>query len=371
MRTLSAPAVAGAGTPHRWLGSRVKPQPLARRPTITVVVPCYNYGHYLRDAVASALTQRDVEVRVIIVDDASTDNSVEVGLQLERLDDRITLIRQRDNQGHIKTYNNGLAAADGDYVVLLSADDLLTPGSLARASALLEANPSVGFAYGHPEVFSGEVPSVDDADPKSWSLWNGRDWAQLRAHLLRNCIYCPEVVMRTATQRQIGGYREDLPHSGDFEMWLRAALVADVGRVNGVPQARYRVHDASMARTHYNSIPKDIEARWQAFERLLENSQTPLDKQMLKRARTCLAREAVRYAAQAIDKGAFDEDLLLEYRRLAVTCDPNITRNTRWNLLSIRQKTRTIPFVDPFLPSRAAWELRGRVRYRFWLRYGL
>ncbi len=130
--------------------TNMPPRPLLRRPTVSVVVPCYRYGHYLPGAVRSVLDQTDVDAEVLIVDDASPDDSGEVAEALAAADPRIRVLRHAENKGHIATYNDGLEAVDGEYVVLLSADDLLPPGSLGRATALMEANPSVGMVYGHP-----------------------------------------------------------------------------------------------------------------------------------------------------------------------------------------------------------------------------
>ncbi|WP_460807831.1 glycosyltransferase family 2 protein [Micromonospora zhanjiangensis] len=106
--------------------TRIRPRPLTTRPTVSVVIPCYNYGHYLPECVHSVLSQSGVEVDVLIVDDASPDGSAEVARELSA-DPRVRLIAHRENRGHIATYNEGLAAVDGEYVVLLSADDLLSP----------------------------------------------------------------------------------------------------------------------------------------------------------------------------------------------------------------------------------------------------
>ena len=76
---------------------------------------------------------------------------------LAESDLRVSLLRHEVNQGHIATYNEGLWAIDGEYAVLLSADDVLPSGSLTRATALLEANPTVGLVYGFPMRF-GESP---------------------------------------------------------------------------------------------------------------------------------------------------------------------------------------------------------------------
>ena len=122
---------------------RVRPVRSLRRPTVSVVVPCYNYARYLRDAVDSVLSQEGVDVDVLIVDDYSSDGSAEVASSLAAGDERVRVIVHGQNVGHIATYNEGLASVAGDYVVLLSADDMLTPGALAGATSLMEARPNV------------------------------------------------------------------------------------------------------------------------------------------------------------------------------------------------------------------------------------
>ena len=101
------------------------------RPTVSVIVPCYGYADVLEGCVASVLAQEGVDVRVLIADDCSPDDTPLVGRRLAESDGRVTYRRNAENQGLIATANAGLAWADGDYVVLLSADDLLVPGSLA------------------------------------------------------------------------------------------------------------------------------------------------------------------------------------------------------------------------------------------------
>ena len=203
------------------MSRRLSPMPLARRPSVTVVMPCYNYGHYLPHALATVLEQPGVDVDVIAIDDASPDGSAAVVRRLADADDRVHAILHARNRGHIATYNEGLERATGDYVVLLSADDALPPGSLVRATALMEAEPSVGFVYGHPVVFADDLPTAPTSI-RGWTVWSGAEWIERRCHSGENCIMNPEVVMRTSVQRAIGGYDARLPHSGDLEMWMRA-----------------------------------------------------------------------------------------------------------------------------------------------------
>lgn len=100
---------------------------------MTVVIPCYNCGRYQPLAVASALDQFDVDTDALIVDDASTGGSGSVARDLARTADRVRAILCENNRGRIATHNKGLAQATGELVVLLSGDDALAPGALARA----------------------------------------------------------------------------------------------------------------------------------------------------------------------------------------------------------------------------------------------
>ena len=96
--------------------------------SVSVVIPCYNYGHLLDDAVTSVLDdQEGIDVRVLIIDDASHDDSADVARKIADRDPRVEVIVHTANRGHIATYNEGLLEwADGDYSVLMSADDRLT-----------------------------------------------------------------------------------------------------------------------------------------------------------------------------------------------------------------------------------------------------
>jgi glycosyltransferase involved in cell wall biosynthesis len=118
--------------------------------SVSVVVPCYRYGRYLEESVGSVLDQEGVDVRVLVIDDASGDDSPDVAREIASRDPRVEVSVHAANRGHIGTYNEGLLDwASGDYTVLLSADDRLAPGALKRATELLDAHPNVGFAYGN------------------------------------------------------------------------------------------------------------------------------------------------------------------------------------------------------------------------------
>jgi glycosyltransferase involved in cell wall biosynthesis len=110
--------------------------------SVSVVIPCYNYGHFLRDAVDGALDQPGVDVKVLIIDDASTDDSAEVAQKIAANDERIEVAIHPVNKGNLRTYNEGIIDwADSDYTVMISADDRLTPGALRRLATAMSWDP--------------------------------------------------------------------------------------------------------------------------------------------------------------------------------------------------------------------------------------
>jgi glycosyltransferase involved in cell wall biosynthesis len=306
-----------------------RPRALITRPSVSVVVPCYDYGRYLPDAVGAALDQRGVDVEVVIVDDASPDGSVEVARALAAADPRVRVIEHRVNAGHIATYNDGLAAATGDYVALVSADDLLARDSLTRAVALMERFPGVGLVYGYAQSFSGDPVETSDR-VRSWSVYPGRQWLGLSARRGRCFISSPEVVMRREALAETDLYDPRLPHSGDFDMWLRTAARWDVGRVNGPVQAHYRVHESNMHLTAYAGWLTDLSERRRTFQVLFDERAAgdPRVQRLRPVAARALAREAARRARLATYDGSRDE--AEAYLGFAAQTHPSLSLAPAW-----------------------------------------
>ena len=346
-----------------------RPRVLTATALVTVVVPCYNYGHYLRDSVGSVLSQEGVELQVIIVDDASPDGSVGVARELAREDPRITVIEHPENRGHIRTYNDGLAAATGEYVVLLSADDMLTPGSLARSVALMQAFPEVGLVYGNPVTFEDTPPEARDR-ATGWSIWSGRAWVARLCSRGHNVIFTPEVVMRRTLLADLGGYDARLPHSADMHLWLRAAARSSVGRVNGADQAFYRVHGGNMHIQKYGELLADITERSRAFDLFFdaEGSRLGGAPRLRARARRSLARDSLWLGREHLDSGGRDVDAFARCLRKAEELRTRRVSPAA-RVLDVTRRRRALADLPPSPLQRLSSRSRGlqwRVRWRRW-----
>jgi glycosyltransferase involved in cell wall biosynthesis len=342
------------------------------------VIPCYRYGHFLEQSVGSALNGQDgVDVRVLIIDDASPDDSAAVAGKMAAADPRIEVLVHSENKRHIATYNEGLLEwADGDYTVLLSADDRLTPGALVRAAALLDAHPEVGFVYGHPIHYTEDRP-VPQArtQVRGWTVWPGHEWLERRFKAANGCITSPEVVVRTKLQQRVGGYDPQLPHSGDIEMWMRFAAHAGVGYLRGVDQAYYRVHSASMSKTDFSGQLDDLRQRAKAYDAVLSRcaDQLPDAQQLADTVHAKLARQALRRAARAYDKGRTDQVPVDELVDFAERCWPEYKRLPEYRGLQVRRRigTTAMPYLQPLVLTAPLNKGREWLWWKSWYRRGI
>jgi len=348
---------------------------------VKVIVPCYRYAGLLEGCVDSVLAQRGVDVRVLIVDDCSPDETPAVGSDLAQRDGRVEYRRHASNQGLIATANEGLAwAGDGDYVVLLSADDRLVPGALARATSVMEARPEVGMVYGQAPYFeSDRSPPRYSTRWRGTRVWPGHEWIRRRCYLGHNCISSPEVVVRTSVQQAAGEYDPACRHTSDLNMWLRIAAISDVAYVKGAAQALYRVHRDSMQRSMVrgeSGALVDLRERRAAFLRGLDATELPDAPSLRRGARRALARQALWQASRAYDRGRLDgaegvpAQALVEF---ALETCPDATRLREWRGLRVRQKIgagRSLWF-PPFLATGAAHRLRGHAQRLRWRMQGV
>ena len=345
-------------------------------PIVSVVIPCYNYGRFLTACVRSVVTQRGVRTRVLIIDDASTDDSAVMAQALAALHPQVEVKLHAVNRGHIATYNEGLLEwASGDYVTLLSADDELPPGSLERSVRLMERHPTVGMVYGGIEEFGDKTTTrTTSARRATATVHNGGKWLHKRCRETVNVVPTPGTVLRTSVQIEVGGYDPILTHAGDFDMWLRVALVSDIGYVGGPPQGRYRVHGSSMSDGVYQDSMGDVRQRKLVFDSLFSKHSDELERAGISPSVTYarLAGHPLWLACRAYEKGAPNPILIDEAVAFAEETVPEAESLRPYRALRRRQRLgavychRTQVFVGTAIVRR----LLNRYWWFRWKRFG-
>ncbi|MHC4954016.1 MAG: glycosyltransferase [Planctomycetota bacterium] len=208
-------------------------------PRVSIITATRSRPRELEQALRSSLAQEFGDFEHLVVDDASPEEEAR-GVIDALGDPRIRLIRLEQGAGPAGARNAALREATGEFVAILDDDDLMSPRRLARCVAFLDAHPDVVLVSGWPEVVdeSGEVQTI---------VRTRTGEARIREVLPEhNPFFHSGCMMRTAAMRELGGYREALRYSHDYDMVLR---LAEVGGIEILPEVigRYRFHTANVS----------------------------------------------------------------------------------------------------------------------------
>jgi len=233
-------------------------------PLASFVVPCYNLAHLLPECLNSILGQTFEHFEIVIMDDGSSDHTPLVARTFH--DHRIRYVRNEKNLGHLRNFDKGIALARGEYVWILSADDRLRqPYVLARFVEALRRYPSAGYVFCPNVRFQGSQDvDVVQAHGKDERLFRRPEL--LRALLRGNGVGFSAALARKRLYEQIGGFPLDLPFAGDWYVWARFALEADVVYLPE-PMVDYRLHETNMTKDFMKSraeaaVKDELEVRW-------------------------------------------------------------------------------------------------------------
>lgn len=222
------------------------------RPCVSVLMPCRNAGPFLREAVESVLQQSEC-LELLVADGGSSDGSLEWLVQQSAANRRLRLVSHRD-AGPADALNRAFRAARGSLIGWLNADDLYTPGALARAVTALERNPEWLMVYGEGEEFN----AVSGLRQRYPTLPPSCGMVAFRSH----CFICqPAVVFRRSMAVMLGPLDQHWRTAFDFDLWLRA-FASFPHRIGYLPyvQALTRLHDATITRQQRRQVALEATA---------------------------------------------------------------------------------------------------------------
>lgn len=206
---------------------------LEGEPAVSVIVPCFNQGAFVRQAIVSVFEQTFPSFEVIVVDDGSDDpETVKI---IESIDlDRVSVIHQA-NTGLPGARNAGIRQARGQFIVPLDADDLLDPRYLEVLVRALEDHDDAAYAHCWAELF-GDFHS----------MWATRPPNRFQLLLSNSVVGC--VVLRKSAWESVGGYDEGMRAGNeDWDLWIRLSYAGHHGIQVREPLFRYRKHGVSMS----------------------------------------------------------------------------------------------------------------------------
>jgi glycosyltransferase involved in cell wall biosynthesis len=227
----------------------------SRVPAVSVVLAVRDGVPWIDEAIASVLAQTDGDLELIVVDDGSTDATP---ARLAALTDpRVRVLRQAP-AGLTAALNRAVAAARGDLVARLDADDVALPERLARQRAFLTAHPEVG-------VLGTAAKEVDAAGAPVREVRPPIDDAAIRRALIRaNPFVHSSVMVRRALLGQVGGYDERIAVAQDYDLWMRLARVTGLANLGEVLVVRRLAPGRVSSAREDDRLRTEARVRWRA-----------------------------------------------------------------------------------------------------------
>lgn len=272
-------------------------------PIASIIVPAFNVSATLRQTLDALLQQTHSDFEIVIVDDGSTDDTVDVANSVIG-DPRVRLIQQR-NRGLAGARNSGIAAARGKYIGFCDADDLWMPEKLARHVAHLDSDPSVGISFSGSALIDdngkslgqSQSPRLRNIDAahifKRNPIGNGSA-PVMRRELFDNIAFRPHF-----EKERDWYFDETFRQSEDIECWLRIALTTD-WKLEGIPGllTQYRINSSGL------SSATDLQlAAWEQMVTKLRAYSPEFFKKHTATARAYQLRYLARRAVSDLDEG--------------------------------------------------------------------
>lgn len=246
---------------------------MSGQPLVSVIMPAYNTAAYIAEAVDSVLEQDYPCLELIVIDDGSTDGTVDI---LRGYGSRLTLLQQR-NQGAAVARNAGIQASSGEFIAFLDSDDCWAPGKLTAQVDYLQANPEVGIVYARwLRWFPGGDGRFPDAaellaeeaarrppNPKQ-AVPERSGWLYNRL-LFTSLLHTITVVARRSLVEQVGLFNPDLKRGQDYDYWIRASREAPIHQLDQA-FALYRLHGNGCAHK-WPTVNYELEVVRQALDR--------------------------------------------------------------------------------------------------------
>lgn len=237
--------------------------PVTHKYKVSVIIPCYNYGHFITQALDSVVNQTFKDYEIIIVNDGSTDNSLEIiGNWLNKHPEIAAQFININNQGVAQARNIGASCSQSPYLCFLDADDMLMPDFLQVCVQALDKDHGLGIAYTRLKTTTGHF--------SEWLAGQFNFYLQTQG---QNQIPTCNVMRKSAFERA-GGYRTRYSPAEDADLWLRITTFGyKAQKVSDQPLFIYRYHENSLSapyRSDNTNAPKPM-PNWYADKGFLKN----------------------------------------------------------------------------------------------------
>lgn len=205
-------------------------------PQISVMLCAYNAERYIGEAIDSVLAQTYTDFELLIIDDGSTDRTIQIVEKYK--DPRIKIIRGKHD--YIKSLNKGMSKCQGEYIARIDADDRMLPNRLERQLSLMEEKPDIAACFSWAEKFGG-ASGIHGIEAKGY-IRNVLFWL-----LPGNFLIHPSVMLRKSFIKQYHLRYKNYPYAEDYKLWTDIARIGDHIYVIPEPLVQYRISKSQVS----------------------------------------------------------------------------------------------------------------------------
>lgn len=296
---------------------------------VSIIIPSYNHQSYVLAAVESVLQQDWPQIDLIVIDDGSTDGSPELLSDFHKKRGGFRLLLNT-NKGLIKTLNEGVNLACGDFICELASDDILLQNSLAKRANYLSEHPEIGVVFADAYYMFGSK--------KTKRLMNDRkDGFRSDKHSLLDLLSGKaKILFATGLFRKevitgLGGFDEDFRYFEDVSMWFKLSLSTQIGYLNE-PVMYYRKHGLNTSLSQKLSVRREKVLALEKLLHLKTGDATPAIKK-------ALSREYQRYLKFAINHAVNIEEHAVFFRK-AIRLHPLSLKTWCYGMLGPRKECK-------------------------------
>lgn len=234
---------------------------LEKQPLVSIIVITYNSSKYVLETLESAKAQTYQNIELIVSDDCSTDNTVEICREwIEKNKERFVrteLITAEKNTGIPANCNRGVKAAQGEWVKLIAGDDTLKKEAIKNYINFISIHPECTLVHSSIEIYENIIKDENKQQMEIHSILTEKLNANTQFELLslENLIYAPSVIIKKNLLEKLGGFDESIPLCEDWPFWLKATKNGFKFYYLDIPCANYRIHDSS---TYSSTMNKNI-----------------------------------------------------------------------------------------------------------------
>jgi len=242
---------------------------------VSIVIPGHNYGHFISETLNSVLNQTYTNWECIVVDNGSSDNTIDVVKSFIEIDDRFRVFSISQNTTSA-TRNFGISKSQGSFLLFLDSDDQIAPAKLAESMKLFDEFPETDLVYSPSKYYNDGEPGIlrDKMNPGSHDLlrgYHGNSLPLLEKMVHSNLFTICAPIIRTKKVKAIGGFNDSLNWVEDWDFYIRLLASACEVRYCSSDDSSclIRVHNRSLSKKNLNMMEQSVDVR-KNLERVLK-----------------------------------------------------------------------------------------------------